>query len=229
MAVDESRSMTRREQLALAGLRLPQPTLQRLRDSGIFCISTLSVARRRSTNSYVIRAHESGGAVAELGAYCGAVSAEGRPLPWLQRIDTIGVNGMHAHAIADSVVRIHVVRIKHTYDVLISKHELRNAGTVGKSELANSILFYGRQGTLELELWGKDEAFRGRVSPLFYDRGGDALMVPELFQDAVKRAVVGVNCCGCEHSHVFVPPDSHDSVSEKATPTVAEAPLGGAE
>jgi hypothetical protein len=225
MANEQIKTTTRKEQLASAGLRLPALTLRRLKDRGIFCVSTLSVVLQHSTQHYVIRAHESGGAVADLGAFCGFVTEEGRPLAWLQRVDTIGVNGLHARVVAASLVRVHVVRVMHTYDLLITKHSLPTHANGRKPTLENSILFHGRQGTLELELWGKDATFRGSVCPVFYDRGGDPLKLPGAFEDAVRCAVAGVSCCGCEHSHLLVPPEV--SVEPGDTVTGEQVTPGG--
>jgi hypothetical protein len=218
MATDNSKSLTRRDRIALAGLRLPQVALRRLQESGIYCVPRISVALQQSAQRYLIRAHESGGAVADLGAYCGVVSADGTPLPWRPRIETIGVNGLHARTLAPSLVRIQILRVQHTYDLLLTKHELGTASNGHRPELTNSIIFRGRHGTLEMELWGKDAAFRGRVCPVFYDVGGDPLVLPPQFAAAVRSAVAGVTCCGCTHSHLLVPP---------ATSNVPEAQIAG--
>src|SRR5690348_1846633 len=101
--------MSQPQRLALFGLRLPHLTLKKLEQSGIYCVPKLSVVRQGSTRRYLIRAHESGGAVAELGCYCGFTTDTGAPLGWLQRIETIGVNGLHARALTCSLVRIHMV------------------------------------------------------------------------------------------------------------------------
>ena len=206
MANEPLKRRSREEQMAWAGLQLPAVALRRLKDRGIYCVSTLSVVFQHSKQRHFIRAHESGGAVEDLGAFCGFVSEEGKPLPWLQPVETIGVNGLHAYVIATSLVRVHVVRAKHTYDLLITKHRLPATSNGSKPILENSIIFYGRHGTLELELWGKDAALRGKVCPVFYDRGGDLSTLPAAFHDAVRHAIAGVTCCGCEHSHLLVAP-----------------------
>jgi hypothetical protein len=199
--------MSRRERLALLGLRLPVLTLRKLQESGIYCAPTLSVVRQRTTQQYLIRAQECGGAVADLGAYCGFSCGDGMPLGWFQKVETIGVNGLHARALSRSLVRIQILRIMHTYDLLITKHALQGSDKGGRPTLSNTVVFYGRQGTLELELWGKDKELRGRVFPVFYDRGGDPLSIPPQFSDAVYRAVAGVTCCGCQHSHLLTAPE----------------------
>ena len=205
------RVMTRRERLALLGLRLPLLTIQKSHDSGIYCVPTLSVVRQRTTQRYLIRAQECGGAVSDLGCYCGFTTDSGTPLGWFQRVETIGVNGLHARALCSSLVRLHAVRVIHTYDLLITKHDLQMGDNGRRPTLTSSILFYGRQGTLQLELWGKDKDLRGNVAPVFYDRGGDPLIVPAQFKDAVNRAIAGVTCCGCEHSHLLTAPEVPES------------------
>ena len=57
------------EILARQGLRLPQIVLKRLRDAGIYCQPTVSVEHQNLAKKYVLRGVESGGAVADVGAY----------------------------------------------------------------------------------------------------------------------------------------------------------------
>jgi hypothetical protein len=199
--------------IAQGGLFLPKVALQRLQESGIYCAPQLSVAFQQSTQQHVIRARESGGAIAGLGAYCGVVSSDGSPLRWLQLIETIGLNGLHACAVASSLVRVQVVRVHHTYDLLITKHSIQTAQTGTRPQLENTILFYGRQGTLQMELWGKDSEYKGRVAPVFYDRAGDLLTIPTVFEQAVKNAIAGACCSGCEHTHVLVPPECNNEAA----------------
>ena len=194
------------QRLALFGLRLPYLTRNRLQQSGIYCVPRLSVVEQRSTRLYLIRGHESGGAVADLGCYCGFTKDSGEPLGWFQRIETIGVNGLHARVLTTSLVRIQVLRVMHTYDLLITRHSLPTVSSNRPPRLMNSILFRGRQGTLQLELWGKDKELRGSVYPIFHDRGGDQLVFPTPFTDAVRKAVAAVTCCGCDHSHLLTAP-----------------------
>lgn len=211
MANKENKQLTTGELIALRGLRLPRVTLERLKQSGIHCIPELSIERQRMSRQYVIRSQESGGATAELGVYCGYVSAAGSPVGWLQRLDSLGVNGVHARAVSATLARVQVVRVRHTYDVLISRHVLQFAENKSRPTLQNTIIFLGRQGTLELDLWDKDKALGGAVSPVFYDRGGEAMKIPGAFEAAVRRAVVGANCCGCHHVHLLEPPPSDGS------------------
>ena len=63
--------------LARQGLRLPQIVLKRLRDAGIYCQPTVSVEHQNLAKKYVVRGVESGGAVADLGAYSSFVGEHG--------------------------------------------------------------------------------------------------------------------------------------------------------
>ena len=82
-----------------------------------FDLNTNILAKR-----YVLRGVESGGAVADIGAYSSFVNAEGNTLNWLQRVDSIGVNGVHAIVVAPVLVRVEMLRIQRTYDLLITRH-----------------------------------------------------------------------------------------------------------
>lgn len=193
------------EVLARQGLRLPQIALKRLRDAGIYCQPTVSVEHQNLAKRYVVRGVESGGAVADLGAYSSFVGERGEPLAWIQRVDSIGVNGVHAIVVAPVLIRLEMLRIERTYDLLITRHSL--AGTAGNTRprLESSILFYGRRGSLEMELWGNDVAFRGAVWPAFCTRGGEGVVVPNEFQEAASRITSAVCCLGCRHCHLLGP------------------------
>jgi hypothetical protein len=66
----KSQSMSRNQILALHRLRLPTATLKSLRATGIHCRPSVSVEHQHLAGKYVLRGAESGGAVADLGAYC---------------------------------------------------------------------------------------------------------------------------------------------------------------
>jgi len=191
--------------LARQGLRLPQIVLKRLRDAGIYCQPTVSVEHQNLAKKYVVRGVESGGAVADLGAYSSFVGERGETLAWLQRVDSIGVNGVHAIVVAPVLIRLEMLRIERTYDLLITRHSLAASGDNARPRLESSILFYGRRGSLEMELWGKDVAFRGAVSPVFYTRGGERVALPNEFLDAAARITSAVCCPGCRHCHLLGP------------------------
>lgn len=162
------------EVLARQGLRLPPITLKCLRTAGIYCQPSVSIEHQHLAKKYVLRGVESGGAVAEVGAYASYVGEQGAALPWLQRVDSIGVNGVHAVVVAPVLIRIQMLRIERTYD-------------------------------LEMELWGKDTAFRGTVCPVFYTRSGERVALPNDLQDAATRMTGAVCCVGCRHCHLLEP------------------------
>ena len=196
--------------LARQGLRLPQIVLKRLRDAGIYCQPTLSIEHQNLAKKYVLRGVESGGAVTVLGAYSSFVGDRGEPLSWLQRVDSIGVNGVHSIVLAPVLVRFEMLRIERTYDLLVTRHSLTESVNGRKPRLVSSILFYGRRGTLEMDLWEKDAEFRGTVSPVFYTRSGESATLPEMLQPAVAAITAAVCCLGCRHCHLLSPRMSHE-------------------
>jgi len=218
-----------KEVLARQGLRLPQMVLKRLRDAGIYCQPTVSIEHQNLAKKYVLRGVESGGAVAALGAYSSFVGERGEPLAWLQRVDSIGVNGVHAIVVAAVLIRLEMLRIERTYDLLITRHSLAESAGHRRPRLVSSILFYGRRGSLELELWGKDVAFGGMVSPVFYNRAGERVSLPTTFEDAVTRITAAVCCLGCRHAHLLCPrviPSLSESADEANSLSAVVAPVG---
>jgi hypothetical protein len=193
------------EILARQGLRLPPITLKCLRTAGIYCQPSVSIEHQHLAKKYVLRGVESGGAVADVGAYASFVDEQGNALPWLQRVDSIGVNGVHAIVVAPVLIRVQMLRIERTYDLLITRHQLAKSGDSRKPRLESSILFYGRRGGLEMELWGKDAALFGTVCPVFYTRAGERVVLPNDFQDAATRITSAVCCLGCRHCHLLGP------------------------
>jgi hypothetical protein len=213
------------EVLARQGLRLPPIILKELRTAGIYCQPSVSIEHQHLAKKYVLRGVESGGAVAEVGAYASFVDEQGNALPWLQRVDSIGVNGVHAIVVAPVLIRVQMLRIERTYDLLITRHQLVKSGDRKRPRLESSILFYGRRGSLEMELWGKDIAFRGTVGPVFYTRAGESVALPKNFQDVATRITSAVCCLGCRHCHLLglrpiapdrtEDPNAHDVTNER--------------
>ena len=193
------------EILARQGLRLPLITLTCLRASGIYCQPSISIEHQHLAKKYVLRGVESGGAVSEVGAYASFVDEQDYALPWLQRVDSIGVNGVHAIVVAPVLIRVQMLRIERTYDLLITRHHLAKLQDGKRPRLESSILFYGRRGSLEMELWGNDSAFRGTVCPVFYTRSGEDAPLPQEFQHAVTQVTAAVCCLGCRHCHLLGP------------------------
>jgi hypothetical protein len=56
-----------------------------------------------------------------------------------------------------------------------------------------------------MDLWGKDAAFRGTVSPVFYTRSGEHVALPNDLQEAATRITAAVCCVGCRHCHLLEP------------------------
>ena len=201
----QSQPINHSQILALRGLRLPAITLKGLRTAGIYCQPAVSIEHQHLAVRYVLRGVESGGAVADLGAYCGFVDEVGNPMSWLQRVDSIAVNGVHGVVISAGFVRLQMLRVRRTYDLLITRHFLGNMEERKRPRLESSILFYGRRGTLEMDLSDKDAEFRGTVSPVFYSRSGEPASLTSRFQEAVVRITAAASCVGCRHCHLLQP------------------------
>ena len=219
VATTQSHKVDHRELLARQGLRLPVAILKHLRSVGIYCQPSISIEHQHLAKKYVLRGVESGGAVAELGAYSGFVDEQGVALSWLQRIDSIGVNGVHGIVVAPVLVRVQMLRIERTYDLLITRHSLASSTNQQRPTLESSILFHGRRGSLEMELWGKDAAFRGAVCPVFYSRSGEPVTLPRNLQTAAARLTAAVACTGCRHCHLLEPkPIPVDALNDVTVP-----------
>ena len=208
-------SLDQREVLARQGLRLPALTLKRLRSAGIYCQPSISIEHQHLAKRYILRGVESGGAVADLGAYSSFVHEHGTALGWLQRIDSVGVNGVHAVVVAPVLIRVQMLRVERTYDLLITRHSLVTTGAGQRPRLESSIVFYGRRGTLEMEPWGKDAAYRGTVAPVFYSRAGEIAAVPAEFQAVAALITAAVCCTGCRHCHLLKPEELADKIETK--------------
>jgi hypothetical protein len=204
-ATTPKHSLDQREVLARQGLRLPALTLKHLRNAGIYCQPSISIEHQHLAKRYVLRGVESGGAVSDLGAYSSFVDENGTALGWLQRVDSVGVNGVHAVVVAPVLVRVEMLRVQRTYDLLITRHSLTASVSCQRPRLESVVLFYGRRGSLEMELWGKDAAYRGTVAPVFYSRAGEIAGVPSEFQRAAAMITDAVCCIGCRHRHLLQP------------------------
>ena len=190
----------------LHGLSLPASVLRALQHRGIYCVSGVTVEHQHLAKRYVLRGVESGGAVIDMGRACAYLSPDGRPLPWLQSIDSIAVNGRHAIFLAESFVRIEMLRVGHTYELTITRHELSVGSGRARPEISSALLFQGQDGTLPLDLWKEEhKARRGELAPTFYSRSGEAISPPERFETAIRKITGAVCCIGCRHTHVGVP------------------------
>jgi hypothetical protein len=192
---------------ALHGLLLPTSILKALQKRGIYCTPGITLEHQHLAKRYVLRGVESGGAVSDMGRACAFVSADGDPLPWLQSLDSMAVNGRHAIFLAESLVRVEMLRTVRTCELAITLHTLSYMPGRNRPEVASAPLFRGRDGVLPIDLW-KDEhrALRGKLTPIFYNRAGEELHLPQRFEEAIKKVTSAVCCVGCKHSHVGVPP-----------------------
>ena len=190
------------EVIALRGLRLPSVALKRLQRAGIYCSPAISIEFNQVARRYLIRSVESGGAVAQIGAYCGFLDESGALVGRLQSVSAVGVNGLHVAVLSPMLVRAQMFRAGTRYELLLSQHALVSVEGKGRPVLRNVVLFHGTHGILERELWGKDSRLRGLVAPVFYSKSGEQLAVPDRFHDAVLRLTIGACCTGCRHSHL---------------------------
>ena len=192
------------------GLSLPQQTLRALEKRAIYCQPSISIEHQHLARRYVLRGIESGGAVADMGRYCAWLDTDGNPAPWLQQIDSISGNGRHAIVIAPELVRIEMLRIGHTYELAILRLWLKSEEGHTRPAIATAPLFRGRQGTLAVELWSaENKSLRGTVAPVFYTAAGEALHLPDRFDEAIRKITGAVACLGCKHTHIAVAPASN--------------------
>src|SRR5215471_13266427 len=166
MTASKQNPMTRDEVIGLRGLRLPSAGLNGLQRAGIYCQPAISIEFQQSSERYLLRGVESGGAVPRIGAYCGFLDSSGGSLSTVLPVNAIGVNGLHAALLSMGLIRIQMFRAEIAYELLITAHRLVRVEGKQRPSLHNSILFHGRHGRLDMELWGKDEHLRGMVSPI---------------------------------------------------------------
>jgi hypothetical protein len=195
------------QRLALYGLSLPASVLKALQKRGIYCLPGISIEHRHLAKRYVLRGVESGGAVADMGRSCAYLSQEGIPVRWLQSIDSVAVNGRHAIFLAESLVRIEMLRTVRTYELAISLHTLSLPRGRRRPEVSSRLLFRGRDGVLPLDLWKEEHrALRGHMAPTFNNRAGESMDLPLRFEGAIRKMTEAVCCIGCRHTHVGLPP-----------------------
>ena len=192
---------TKPDVMARRGLELGGRALRRLREVGIYARSEVSLEHQNLAQRYVIRGVESGGAISELGRYVTFAGERGEPLAYLQPLDALGVNGVHAIVVAPVLVRVEVFRAGRTYQLLITEHRPGAVETGRRPPLESRLLFRGADGFLDLELWKADRKRAGSVLPQFFTRAGEAIDIPEAFQSVAMAATCGSCCVGCSHCH----------------------------
>ena len=206
----ERMTMESNPKLNIRGLRLPPGTIKRLTATGIFVRPAVSLEYQVIGKRYVVRGVESGGAVAKVGRFVSFASENGEPLVWLQPIDSLAVNGVHAVIVAPVVTRIEMFRAGRTYELSITRHRPGETQNGSRPKLLAEEVFRGTNGYLGLELWGKDKALSGLVLPQFFTRAGDEIEVPAAFVAAAKALTAAVNCVGCTSCHYLIPPKEEE-------------------
>jgi hypothetical protein len=188
------------------GLALPRFALNALRKRGIYCNPGVSLEHQHLAQRYVLRGVESGGSVSDMGRACAFVAPDGSPLAWLQSLHSIAVNGRHAIFLSESLVRLDMLRSVRTYDLAITLHTVSRAPGRKRPEHVSELLFHGRDGVLPFDLWKEEHrALRGKLAPIFFDRGGELIALPSHLEEAVQKITAAVCCIGCRHTHLGVP------------------------
>lgn len=180
--------------------------LNALDKRGIYCQPAVSLEHQHLANRYVLRGVESGGAVTDIGRASAFVAPDGSPLPWLQRIDSLGVNGRHAIYIAENLVRLEMLRVGQTCELVLTSHTLSCPPGRTRPDTCSELIFHGRDGSLPRDSRkGQRRALFGDLVPVFYSRSGETLKLPEAFEMAIKNITACVCCVGCKHAHVGLP------------------------
>jgi hypothetical protein len=217
MSISErQRPGTASSRSARYGLALPSYILRALQKRGIYCTPGVSLEHQHLARRYVLRGVESGGAVSDMGRACAFVAENGSPLPWLQSIHSIAVNGRHAILLAERMVRIEMLRSARTWELTITLHTLSPVPEQVRPQIVSKPLFRGRDGVLSVDLW-KDEhrGLCGKLAPIFYSRAGEALPLPPPFEEVIRKTTAAACCVGCKHVHVGVPPLVVNHVTNK--------------
>jgi hypothetical protein len=194
-------SMGTEERRNLWGLRLAPTVTNRLRKVGIYARPQLSLEHQGRVRRYVVRGVESGGAVEEIGYYVTFAGENGEPLAWLQTLDSLAANGVHAVVVAPALTRIEMLRIGWNYELSITRHRPVSVEAGRRPKLKADEVFSGVHGYLSLELWGKDKDLNGFVKPQFFTRSGEEIPLPPKFEEAIAAVTRGTACIGCSHPH----------------------------
>jgi hypothetical protein len=213
--VQKPKSATSRH--VLYGMALPAGVLKALQKRGVYSAPGISLEHQHLANRYVLRGVESGGAVSDMGRACAFVAEDGSPLPWLQSIDSIAVNGRHTIFLAESMVRLEMLRSARTCELAITLHSLSRVTSRTRPRITSKLLFRGRDGVLPVDLWKEDHrALRGKLTPTFYSRAGEVVPLPPQFEEAIRRITAATCCVGCKHTHVGVPPAVQGQTYDKS-------------
>jgi hypothetical protein len=180
---------------APARLVLPKAVMRRLESAGVYCQTWVTVEKQARAGRWVLRGVESGGSSREVGRYISFFSPEGGRLNWLQWLDRIGANGVHAVVVAPELLSVEMARIDQTYQLLIARHRIGASASAKRPPVESALLFRGIDGQLPEEL------LKQGLAPEFFTRAGEVKSIPEGFTDAVKAITLGVSCVNCRHCH----------------------------
>lgn len=183
---------------ATARLVLPQPLLRRLESAGVYCQTWVTAEKQARSDRWVLRAIESGGSTRDLGRYIGFFGENGECLGWLQKLDRITPNGVHAVVVAESLVSVEMARVDQTYQLLITSHRLGKSEVGKRPPVVPSVLFRGIDGQLPAELRQQG------LAPEFFSRAGEVKPIPERYAEPVRLVTAGVTCVNCRHCHGLI-------------------------
>ena len=214
---DKTKSVTRQPSLVVGPERRRME--RKLQDAGVFCQPEVSIQYQTIAKRSVLRGTESGGSNRDIGRYVTFCDARGDRVPWLQPIDSVATNGRHSVVIATTLISVDVFRMRNTYEVLIARHQVTEAGG-GRGRIESKIIFRGRQGYLPLDLTGAEKDMSGQILPEFFNKAGEPMEIPPALVAVVKAAVRGANCIGCIHQHFVAAPKLADAM--KMSSTLAE-------
>lgn len=179
-------------------LVLPKAMLRKMDAAGIYCQTWVTVEKQARADRWVLRGVESGGSTREVGRFISFFGTDGSRLPWLQKMDRIGSNGVHAAIVAPEFVSIEMARIEQTYQLLITRHSLGQVLKNKKPAIQAAVLFRGIDGQLSEELR------RQGLAPEFFSRSGEVKPIPDPFGSCVKLVTAGVTCLNCKHCHGLI-------------------------
>ena len=184
----------------LTRLVLPKAVMRRLESANIYCQTWVTAEKQARSGKWVLRGVESGGSTREVGRYISFFAPDGERLAWLQKLDRIGANGVHAVVIAFELMSVEMARIDQTYQLLVTRHRIGPAVAGKKPAVESFVLFRGLDGQLPQKL------VKEGLTPEFFTRAGEVKPIPEEFVDAVKVVTAGVSCVNCRHCHGLVEP-----------------------
>jgi hypothetical protein len=182
----------------VARLVLPKPMMRRLETSGIYCQTWVTAEKQARCNRWVLRGVESGGGTKELGRYISFFAEDGSHLPWLQKLDRIGSNGVHGVVVSAALISVEMARVGQTYQLLVARHRLENDAAGKRPRVESAVIFRGIDGQLPPDL------LKQGFAPEFFSHGGEVKPIPELLIEAVKAVTAGVSCVSCRHCHGLV-------------------------